>query len=185
MCPCMLLRNYEDDGVPFPDGPPDEVIPDNAWCLWTWPGIDSRQHFVPPGFTFPSGNVKEIWDLWWFGNQRERIRPFKRLEARFEFTRTVDKVNLAKVRNLMTYLLGIANEKQVIPEIALGAGGLSVLHKTKKVSDDIFGVAYGELINRLYKPNKRERVNDISYSRIAERLRKKIKSPHVNIMSDI
>lgn len=177
----MLHRDgYAGEPDPFGGIEEGQEIPDEMWQTWTWPGIDNRFHYVPPGYRLPPGTVKEIWDLYWFGDKYQKIRPFRKLDAKFEFTISSDKVKLSKVKRLMHSLYEDAKDLGLVPQEGQGSAGLSVYHSRKSISDEIFDATYSFVLERLYPTDsvekKKRRVDDLSYSTVQEKYRRFMKN---------
>lgn len=100
------LRNLSDISTrPQVSQALDTVVPSLASQTWTWNG---RLHPVPQTFTFPRGKVKIIWDLWWTGNQQERIGPYKSLKA-YDLSCAAEKTLLSKARTVINRIVSCAN----------------------------------------------------------------------------
>jgi hypothetical protein len=68
---------------------------------WDWGG--KMRRVVPPGFTLPTSNVKQLWELWYYGDKNKRIGPYKKIPAD-DLVRAVDKVGLTRLKSVMMHL---------------------------------------------------------------------------------
>jgi hypothetical protein len=48
---------------------------ESEFSRWDW-GEKMRRR-VPRGFTLPTGNVRQMWELWHFGNRGIKVGPYK------------------------------------------------------------------------------------------------------------
>ncbi|KAF1781343.1 hypothetical protein GQ600_16283 [Phytophthora cactorum] len=58
--------------------------PPSDWRTWQW-GDGQLSHAVPKGWEFPAHtSVKQMWNLWFFGNKDTGIRPYKLLSKQHD-----------------------------------------------------------------------------------------------------
>jgi hypothetical protein len=103
---------------------------------------------VPPGFTLPTANVRQMWELWHFGNRAIKVGPYKRIHGD-DLYRKVDKVGLTRLRSVIMRLEEIGLANQGFP--AAYNGNVSTL--TRSQFDKLYHVCYGYLIRELYGNN--------------------------------
>lgn len=110
--------------------------------------------------------TRNIWDLWWLGNPRERYAPY----------RQIDQVDLANKKD-HSYL---SKAKFVIEKLVeVCPGALSTAQLSKKNAselDEVFATVYGLMCELLY-PSKtvemldRKRIGDRSYVTVYDHMK--------------
>jgi hypothetical protein len=67
----------------------------NNWGIWNWnDGLIG--HYVPHGWNFPHGiTLKALWDLWFFGNKAENIRPYRLISKEHDI-KAADKMHYSR-----------------------------------------------------------------------------------------
>lgn len=72
---------------------------------------------VPEGFKFPKGDVKTLWGLWFFGDSRLGIRPFRKLSAQ-DLEEKQCKVLFSKTKTIMNRMKKLCISK-ACPKIVM------------------------------------------------------------------
>jgi len=112
----------------------------------------NKFHRVPEGFEFPSYNVTTMWGLWFFGNERAGICPYRLISAKCDLVRPVDVVNHSRCKRVMNALVKIAIQ---------GGKIQSAREITLQNSQDILNYSYHILLNSVYEkfPSKPASIN--------------------------
>lgn len=72
------------------------------YSQFTW---GERIHPIPESFQFPRQcNVRSLWDMWWFPNDKDNIAPFRHFKA-FDMFNNSDKQFLSKSRQVIKAIL--------------------------------------------------------------------------------
>jgi hypothetical protein len=105
-----------------------------------------------------------MWNLWFFGHEREKIRPYKYLIKNIQdLDRKIDRTNIHRTNKVMSALIDIAIQKELITE----SDDISKLSTER--ADEIFNITYGELMSICYE-NKHFRSHDIHCNTIANQI---------------
>ena len=144
-------------------------VPPSEFRTFLWGG---RIHMVPEEFELASCSVYTIWSLWFRGNPASGIQPYKRLQA-FDLKRNVDKVNLTRIRKVISALEQIIYE----PEHGILAVDRAIASLSPAEDNDVFNRSFVILCKSLYDVEdedalKRLRIADKNYNTIYEHLRK-------------
>jgi hypothetical protein len=83
---------------------------DSRFQLWGWGG---RLHMVPEGWTFPSTNVKDTWNLWYFGHLTDRIRPLRYVK-KFDLGSKAQVTLWSKTRGVMQAISQVMVDMQLV-----------------------------------------------------------------------
>ena len=86
----------------------------NRMHLWK---SDSRLHYVPENFKFPSQYVGTMWHLWLFGNSSEEICAYRAISSRFDLTSRSCAVNFSRCGRVMDKLIEIAVNDELIATV--------------------------------------------------------------------
>jgi len=70
---------------------------DPRFQWFSWGG---KLHMVPEGYNIPKVTLKEMWNLWWFGNIQNKIQPLRRLQSDSIQVKS-QKTQLSKTRKCM------------------------------------------------------------------------------------
>jgi hypothetical protein len=109
------------------------------WYLW-----GGKMHMIPSEWILPTSNVKDIWNLWWFGHLNDKIQPYRYLTA-LDFTKHAQIVQLTKTRKVMNKIEEVTRQnKYVEPEKRI-----QVL--SKEENSKLFDLAYTDLLKQLFK----------------------------------
>jgi len=134
---------------------------------FTWGG---KIRMIPRNFIFPNSTVKTMWDLWFHGNEKEKIQPYKNLVQNIkdlEQKTTRNKVH--RTNKVMMTLLKIAVEKELIDSTK------DISKMTQAESDHVFDCTFPVLINICYGSNGHMRPYDIHCDTIADLIYKREK----------
>lgn len=119
----------------------ESAVP-NWWKSWHWPGSQQLLHFAPPGFEFPTDlTLKEIWDLWFFGNKIIGIRPYRLLH---KSDYSVKKMRHTRAAGSINFVLDVMRDRQILPAVS-DINALSYAESTT-----YFDAAYPIVIELLY-----------------------------------
>jgi hypothetical protein len=127
---------------------------------YTWGG---RMHMVPEHFTLPTSNVKDIWNLWWFGHVGDSIQPYRHLES-FDFISKSQQIQLTKTRKVMGRIELTARNKKHIEQ------GKQLKDLNKGESVKLFDLAYRDLLLELLPSAQDGRVGECSIATIYDRI---------------
>jgi len=133
------------------------------WKTWDWSdGLIC--HFVPPGWEFPTHmSVRNLWDLWHFGDTINGIRPYKKLRANVDF-KASHRMRYSRAKKVMIQLHEHAVDIGVIdPGTEISSVGIMA-------ASEIFNVAYRHLLARLDNKQSSVRVEELSYGTIYKKL---------------
>ena len=119
---------------------------------------------VPEGFTLPSSNVKDIWNLWWFGHRSQGIQPYRQLHP-FDFIEKKHKKQLTKTKAVMDRIEAVAREK----------GHVEMESKMQECSHErsshVFDLSFADLLLQLYPHGQaRLRVGEASIATLYDRI---------------
>jgi hypothetical protein len=82
----------------------------NLFSTYMWGG---KFHMVPEGWKLPANNIKDIWNLWWFGHLDNKIQPYRFLKWT-DLINNAQVVQLAKMKKVMNKIEEMGKEKQYI-----------------------------------------------------------------------
>ena len=118
---------------------------------------------IPEDFTFPSTDLKTIFDLWFFGHCEKGIQPYRHLIKRRDELRTnLEKVNLSRASEVIKEVLNIASDNQLLVNISSNTW-------SRDVADRSFFHVFPLLISLLYREAP-YRPEDIQYNTLYNRL---------------
>ncbi|KAJ8506927.1 hypothetical protein ON010_g19037 [Phytophthora cinnamomi] len=133
------------------------------WRSWSW-NDGQLAHVAPKGWEFPARmSVKQMWNLWFFGNKDTGIRPYRLINKQHDI-KVSDKMRHSRVRKVMEHVVHLVNEAGILPAGVNSISGMSV-----SAADDVFGIAYANMLSQLYK-TKPKRPEDITCGTIYNRL---------------
>lgn len=115
------------------------------WKHWYYDGFF---HFVPLGFVFPTGNVRNIWNLWWFGNRAESIRPYRLIRGK---DLPKQKSTLSKTNTLMKAIIAKAKSNKILAEEA------SVERLSTEQSAVLFEQTYNTILDEINRDTDNSR----------------------------
>jgi hypothetical protein len=116
---------------------------------FVWPG-ELGGRWVPHKFVFPSGTLKEMWNLWHYGNTTLRVVPYKLLHENGKQKDLVSEKNrtqMSRTHRVMSKLHEIAVEHNIYPADTV-VGTLSLAN-----SDSVYQQLYPLFIQYLYNRN--------------------------------
>lgn len=87
-------------------------------------------------------NVKALWELWHYGDMKRRIGLFRQIRKGDLMTNS-DKTNLIRARKVMASLFEFA---VMVGGVLGNASQLSLVEKSRTVSQTIFGAGYNHFI---------------------------------------
>lgn len=96
---------------------------------------NNSHHAVPQNYEFPSTSVKDLWDLWFYGNASMNIAPLRFVKAKFDLNKAW-RVRHTRAKYVMVKLLGKCSYS--VAEIAM---------KSRGEADTIFETAMTSLMN--------------------------------------
>jgi hypothetical protein len=105
-----------------------------------------------------------MWNLWLFGDARNRICPYQYISQQYDLPQRLCKINLSRTKRVINELVAIAI-----------AGGKISKYKDLKdieISQVVFDYAYPLLLSRLYEGKLPNRPNDININTLANRMKK-------------
>ena len=127
---------------------------ENLWFeFFSW---GEKLRMIPQHFIFPHTNVKTMWNLWFHGNESEKIQPYKYL------IKNIKDIDVKTVRNkvhrtskVMTALVDIAIKKRFIKQED------EISSFSQSESDNIFDECYPDLVCQCYGQKGHTRPYDI------------------------
>ncbi|ETP10191.1 hypothetical protein F441_14113, partial [Phytophthora nicotianae CJ01A1] len=123
--------------------PPREVLT-SAWQRWEW-GDGKLAHAVPKGWKFPAHtSVKQLWNLWFFGNKDSGIRPYKLLSKQHDIKRS-HQMRHSRTRKVMEYIVQLTKPPGALPGEVTDISSLQLA-----AADKVFGVVFHTLLSQLY-----------------------------------
>jgi hypothetical protein len=138
----MLLRDLRQEPVSTER---TEATERNVFEWRTWPGDEGTViRFVPRGWDFPTLlPVKQMWDLWWFGERNDGIRPYymiSRVDIKEEHL--MFQTRASKVMEFC---------KVLVSEMNLLRAGISCISKlTITEADSVFHRMFKRLLSEAY-----------------------------------
>ena len=132
---------------------------DDSAKFQTW-YYNGKMNMVPLGFVFPSMNVKPMWDLWWHGNEVEKIQPYRYLVNYRDLLSSGDYKKFSRAKKTMDTLQRLIEQK---------VNARKVASLTRLECDSAFASAYDELLGQLYSDSPNRQTN-ITYGTIANRI---------------
>jgi hypothetical protein len=117
-----------------------------AFRFWEWGDNDRR--LVPENFVFPSIAVKDMWDLWYFGNVVTGFRPFRCLVGHEDDLREhKHKVNFSRAKGVIEELESLGREHGSIETV----DNILEMEDDFQARDIFFYGVYEDLVFNLYK----------------------------------
>ncbi|KUF82947.1 hypothetical protein AM587_10002300 [Phytophthora nicotianae] len=148
--------------------PPREVLT-SAWQRWEW-GDGKLAHAVPKGWEFPAHTrVKQLWNLWFFGNKDSGIRPYKLLSKQHDIKRS-HQMRHSRARKVMEYIVQLTKPPGALPGEVTDISSLQLA-----AADKVFGVVFHTLLSQLYC-NMPKRPEELTYGTIYNRLCKHLQT---------
>ena len=136
-----------------------------------WGGKFGR--LVPANFSFPTGDVKTMWNLWYYGHASEGIQPYKRLRrSGYE-----DDLKTKQERSYLyrAYVVMSALEATIRDNKLLAEGEDDISSMTTIRSDAIFDRAFPIFWRSLYS-KKCHRPDQVHYATLGNRILRKRKA---------
>lgn len=110
-------------------------------------------HTVPRGWTFPTRkSLRTLWDLWYFGDMTEGIRPYRLISAKFDLNDKDRKGPHLRARKIMRYLDDLTRGEDYM----LPPGKSSVAELTCFENEELFARVLDVAIGQLYKGEGKE-----------------------------
>jgi hypothetical protein len=159
------------------------VQPVMSFQSWMWKGSEEKQailHMVPEKWTLPIGNIKYIWNLWWFGHIADKIQPLRFLKSN-DLMNSAQTTQHSKFKKVMAAIEAIARERRYIQD------NERFDKLTKEKCNEIFDKSYEDLLNQILDSKEREgRITQLSIATIYDKLRKrKRKREEENKQNDV
>jgi hypothetical protein len=120
---------------------------DPRFKLWSWGG---KFHMVPEGWVFPSTNVKDTWQLWYFGHLADQIRPLRYLK-KADLLGGGQVALWSKTHGVTTAIVA------VMVEMKLLEAGEDVVRLSRDQSSTLFDQAIVQLMEKVKTGLVRER----------------------------
>ena len=119
-------------------------------------------HAVPMGWSFPNrATPKALWDLWYFGNQAERIGPYRHISREHDLPLQKDKLQYSRTKKVIEFLTAFITPA-MWPQ---GKDRVSQLSPTE--SDQLFSELFQLCLEQLYSADRRcRRSHDVTVGRI-------------------
>ena len=127
--------------------------------IYHWPG-DDRIHKVPVNFKFPSYVLGTMWNLWFFGDSRQQICPYRHISPQHDLTSKGERVRFSKCKLVMNRMIQIAIRDKKITRI----GEINSLNGTT-----LYNHSYPLFIEALY-PNSCSRPADLNINTLSNRI---------------
>jgi len=122
----------------------------NNWGEWNW-NDGLIVHFVPPNWNFPRGiTLKALWDLWFFGNADENIRPYRLINKEFD-VKVNDKMHYSRAIKTISFTESLISEyRDPVTNAKLLANNQRIHTLSNTDSDKIFDIVYQHMMILLY-----------------------------------
>lgn len=133
---------------------------------WGLPGQQAKLHMVPEKWTLPTTNMKNIWNLWWFGHLTDKIQPYRFLQ-RDDLVKQSQYTQLSKLKRVINSIELIARNKQFIEQ------DKQFSDLNKQQSNEIFEKSFTELLKQLYTTETTGRIAELSFATIYDRINNK------------
>jgi hypothetical protein len=125
------------------------------WDSWTHPNCGHITHSFPIGWEFPDYlPLKNLWDLWYFGDKEQRIRPFKDIDDDMHSDKS--KVRRSRARGVMLFCETLIKEYGILNDKTITQ--LSIID-----SDNAFQEIFMVLVRKLRGRRNIKRVEEKSY----------------------
>ncbi len=129
----------------------------HGYYSYHWGG---KFHPVPEGFLMPLVTVKQLWDMWLFGNATDRVSCLRYVKPSLDLDKKSCKVNFSKAKKIMKLLIELS-EKSVLELVQLSAGE----------SDEVFATAFKKLSNYDDNENTKRRYSELQYNNLHSMLK--------------
>ena len=144
----------------------DRNVVSDSNPLFNWYCWGEKMHMVPENWVLPTTNVKDIWNLWWFGHLDDKIQPYRRLKA-MDFSKPKHVVQLTKTRGVMKAIEQMAREKNYI----IAEKKIEGLSKQDNIR--LFDLSYTDLLKKLFPVNEAGRIGEASISTLYDHINPK------------
>ena len=142
------------------------VVHDETFESFTWGGRFGR--IVPEDFLFPHGDVKTIWDLWYFGNTRLKVRPYRELlKHKGDLKDKGSKERFSKAANIMKRMEDMCFKHGLIPEEHASIADMDVI-----AADEVFETVLPLVVSDLYGEGKKpncKRLHEVKITTLANK----------------
>jgi hypothetical protein len=126
--------------------PFSEMLEGSRWKRFHWGG---KFRPVPQqGFSLKTMNLKALWDLWFFGDQAEGIRPYKHFE-KSDLPVSAEQTKLSKGRMMIAQVIAYAVQLGALQNENVNITSLGVLR-----AGNIFFVGFNHLVQQLEQKNQ-------------------------------
>lgn len=146
------------------------------FITWSWGG---RFHMVPEGFTLPNNNIRDIFNLWYFGNMNLKIQPYR-------FLKSIDLINNAQCI-LLSRINKVMNElESIVKDIAADDIRISDITDRERVNV-LFEQSFHVLMERINRADSNHRIGDLSVARVYDlilRVRKRRRASDADADAD-
>ena len=114
---------------------------------------------VPSGFTFPKVDVKTMFNLWYFGNSGERIRPYWHLkDFKADLPSPKDCQRYSRCAKVMRWI-EVEFNAQNLMEVPANEKTIGLLQP--EGAERMFFKAFQQIIGRLYPNAKCPRMAEL------------------------
>jgi hypothetical protein len=126
---------------------PTDPNADPRFKLWSWGG---KFHMVPEGWVFPSTNVKDTWQLWYFGHLADQIRPLRYLK-KADLSGGGQVALWSKTHGVTTAIVAVMVEMKLVEACE------DVVRLSREQSSTLFDQAIVQLMEKVKTGSVRER----------------------------
>lgn len=147
-------------------------VEESIWKTFNW-GDGRILHYVPKGWEFPSRTtLKNLWDLWWFGDKHTGVRPFSMIDFSIE-TPSKDRMKYSRAKCTIEYCVKAAIDLNLLsPDTQVNNVSISqsdsmfnkilehivsTLYKDKQPPGRPFDITYGTFYNKIPKTQRTRR----------------------------
>lgn len=123
-----------------------------AGKTWIWGG---KLRVVPQDFQFPRCKIKQMWQLWHFGQHVLEIGPLKRLRHHRDDIQENQRYLLDKAIKVMDAIENMATREEILGEEE---------NITAENCDNVFNQSYTSLLTNIFGSNLPNRYNDLFYT---------------------
>jgi hypothetical protein len=120
--------------------------------MWGTDGKEMKLHMVPKGWKLPTMNIKDIWNMWWYGHYQDKIQPYRFLKW-YDLINNAQVTQLSKTKRVMNAIEEIARDRQYIE------AGKSILDLQGEANNQLFDAAFTDLLELLKPGSTKEEHN--------------------------
>jgi hypothetical protein len=133
----------------------------STYNTWSWGG---RLHMVPEGFKLPNNNIRDIFNLWHFGNIDAKIQPYRFLKWH-DLINNPQGILLSKMNKVMNELESIIRSNQLVDE-ECKIGEIKERELVNGIFDQAYSILMGGIRPESLTSMNSSRFGDLSIPRL-------------------